>query len=148
MASYYQLYLDVTPPVITCPYVHRKYADRFTNSTSVFWRMPTCSDNSGKIFTMQPFSGNLRNGSSFEVGRHEMGYMVNDSSGNMANCSFEVIVDGKFSILRFSFIWLLGSIILKTNLTNKQPSQFLRNELQLDMLTQLILIVEYNCSNV
>ena len=76
-----------------CPYVERHYADRSTNSTSVIWAAPTYSDTSGDVLTLEQFVGNQPNGSKFDIGRHEIGYMVTDGSNNTANCSFQIIVD-------------------------------------------------------
>ena len=88
------MYLDVTAPDITCPFVKRQYADLFKNSTSVYWDAPTYFDTSGEALILQQFDGNQPNGSTFEIGRHELGYMVSDGNNNTAKCSFQINIGG------------------------------------------------------
>lgn len=89
------IHVDITKPVIICPYIPTQYADRLKNTTTVFWNPPTYYDNSGEALTLEQ-NVDIHSGSSFDVGHHEIGYKVVDKTGNTANCSFLIIVDGKY----------------------------------------------------
>lgn len=102
---YIQFYKkDSEEPEFTfCPTTMRKIADRLTGDIIVNWSKPIVSDNSkdeescglGPSVEIQQIQG-LRPGSSFEVGYHHILYNATDSSSNIAQCTFIVIIEGMY----------------------------------------------------
>ncbi|XP_052092487.1 sushi, von Willebrand factor type A, EGF and pentraxin domain-containing protein 1-like [Mytilus californianus] len=93
--------LDSEEPKFTfCPTTIRKIADRPNGETIVKWSTPIVSDNSkneescgfGSSVEIQQIQG-LPSGSSFEVGYHHILYNATDSSSNIAQCTFVVIIE-------------------------------------------------------
>ncbi|XP_076092136.1 uncharacterized protein LOC143063704 isoform X2 [Mytilus galloprovincialis] len=93
--------LDSEEPEFTfCPTTIRKIADRLTGDIIVNWSAPIVSDNSkytescglGSSVEIQQIQG-LPPGSTFEVGYHNIYYNATDSSSNIAQCTFIVIIE-------------------------------------------------------
>ena len=86
---------DVAPPTFKpgCPSNIFKDADRTSTSTVVNWESVRAEDNSGGVPNITHF-GRL-SGSRFPEGEHQIKYIAVDSSNNIAECIFRVIVKGE-----------------------------------------------------
>ncbi|XP_071819452.1 uncharacterized protein [Apostichopus japonicus] len=86
---------DNTPPVITgCPGDVTAFVPADANSAVVTWTEPTATDNSQVqlSLTQSHFPG-----SQFPLGTTPVSYTFTDASGNLATCSFNVIVTFEFA---------------------------------------------------
>ncbi len=88
---------DTEQPVITgCPNDIQVQAPDGLTSTVVTWIEPTATDNSGieptRVRTRVP-------GSSFSIGTTEVQYTFSDQAGNVALCTFDVIVTRKYYMI-------------------------------------------------
>ena len=61
----------------------------------VTWTSPSAQDNSGDVTV----TCDLTSGSTFTIGQTDGICEAIDNSGNKANCSFQVIVTGRFSVM-------------------------------------------------
>ncbi|XP_078327154.1 E-selectin-like isoform X2 [Crassostrea virginica] len=81
---------DTTPPTISCPANIPVTADPLQTSAVVTWTEPTAYD------TKDGTLGTTRNGpapgSQFSEGSTNISYSARDSAGNVASCSFSVIL--------------------------------------------------------
>ncbi|KAJ8041709.1 Hyalin [Holothuria leucospilota] len=81
--------VDEVPPIVNCTGDITETVPRGTSFHTVSWEEPTAYDNSGdeplQIRSHDP-------GSRFPIGRSTVTYSFVDSSGNTANCTFEVIL--------------------------------------------------------
>ncbi|XP_041454248.1 mucin-17-like isoform X7 [Lytechinus variegatus] len=81
--------LDNTDPVIVgCPSDIVVDAVFGSSDVSVTWTEPSATDDSGSVSSTQ----SANPGDSFPFGSTEVEYVFSDSSGNMATCTFNVIV--------------------------------------------------------
>ena len=88
--------VDSTPPVVSSLNdVIRQLQPGQTGGTNVIWTEPTATDNSGSVTltARSHFPGQF-----FPVGSTTVTYTFSDGSGNIASTSFNVIVQGKFSL--------------------------------------------------
>ena len=80
--------------MITCPGdVTVETATGMTTATAS-WSDPTVTDNSGETITPTRTMGDS-SGSSFAIASHTIEYTAEDSAGNSATCSFQVVVLGR-----------------------------------------------------
>ncbi|XP_072172386.1 uncharacterized protein [Diadema setosum] len=81
---------DITPPTISdCPDMAiTAVAPAGASGTTVTWTVPTATDDSGSVTT----SSSAAPGSFFAVGTTAVTYTFTDSSGNSAQCVFNVII--------------------------------------------------------
>ena len=88
---------DVSPPAFgnSCPNTTVEYADRNSVSKRINWTEPHAIDNSEVPPTVHRVGKNP--GDVFSEGIHSVKYIFTDGSGNMAECSFQVSVSGKYS---------------------------------------------------
>jgi len=61
----------------------------------VIWKAPLATDNSPHKLTTSHRGKN--SGEKFDEGTHTIIYIATDKSGNTAQCSFNVIVKGRYS---------------------------------------------------
>jgi hypothetical protein len=80
--------VDNVPPVITCPPNYIVCDD----GSPINHPLPQASDNCGGTPVLSLVSG-LPNGSAFPIGSTTQTYAVADGSGNIATCSFAVVVN-------------------------------------------------------
>ena len=87
--------IDVSPPDFgdSCPDTVIEYADRNSRSKRINWTVPHATDNSGDPPHVLHIGKNP--GDLFAEGIHSVKYIFTDSSGNIAECKFEVTVSGK-----------------------------------------------------
>ena len=98
--TYRSVFLDVQPPNIICP-------DNITSETTYVTFQPNVTDNADPmpIVTYDP----LGPGNDFPYGKTSIVVTVTDESGNQANCSFIVCVQGMIwdhtqkSLTKFGF---------------------------------------------
>ena len=62
-------------------------------NTTVSWTPPTASDNSGEVVTL---TSDYSPGDTFPIGTTTVTYTAMDVYGNMATCTFNVVVTGKY----------------------------------------------------
>ncbi|XP_072028147.1 uncharacterized protein [Amphiura filiformis] len=79
---------DVEKPVIICPKDVLVLVEP-NNTPSVAWNMPYVNDNSGVISSV---ISSLQPGDRFRVGSTSVNYTVEDGSGNIDGCIFQVVV--------------------------------------------------------
>ena len=83
--------LDNTDPVIVgCPSDIEVDAVVGSSDVSVVWTEPSATDDSGSVSSTR----SANPGDNFPFGSTEVEYTFSDPSGNMATCSFNVIVSG------------------------------------------------------
>ena len=94
--------VDTTPPVITgCPDRMSYTVPNIGQSQIVSWTPPTAVDDSGQ----PPAITNTHSpGDSFSVGNTQVTYTFTDGSGNVAVCTFEIIVSGKWNLVVMGLI--------------------------------------------
>ncbi len=99
---------DIISPVLTCP------ADITVcpNSGNVNFPLPTATDNCGLVSNLPQQVGGLPTGSVFSLGTTVQSFRIADASGNMAACSFKVIVT---SLVLFDQIQTTPSVNNQSN---------------------------------
>lgn len=81
------------PDIQNCPANLTVSTDLGSNqATNVTWTEPSASDNSGSV----GFVGSKNPGAMFPFGFSPVYYMAVDASGNEAECSFYISVEGKY----------------------------------------------------
>ncbi|XP_070536967.1 hyalin-like [Ptychodera flava] len=81
---------DNEPPVITnCPENITANTDQGLSTTNVTWTVPTATDNSGDVPTI---NANHQSDSPFSAGSTVVKYTATDTSGNKAQCIFVIDV--------------------------------------------------------
>ncbi len=88
--NYNVLVIDAVPPTIDCPAAISVNADAGFCGATVSYPIPDVNDNCGIASLTQTVG--LGSGSVFPVGTTTESYEVVDLSGNVATCSFEVVV--------------------------------------------------------
>ena len=84
---------DNENPVISgCPSTQSANTDSGLATGNVTWTEPTATDNSGT----QTLTSDYSPGQSFPIGTTTVTYNSTDAAGNMANCTFNVVVTGAF----------------------------------------------------
>ncbi|MEE2770818.1 MAG: HYR domain-containing protein [Bacteroidota bacterium] len=83
---------DTEPPVITCPAISEQPNDAGKCAAVVTYDLPVVTDNSGETITPILESGPA-SGSEFLVGTTTVTYSAEDSAGNRATCSFDIVVN-------------------------------------------------------
>ena len=103
----YMHFLDIEAPVIGgCPSDQSGNTDSGLATGTISWTAPTATDNSGT----QTLTSTHNPGDSFPIGTTTVTYTATDAAGNSANCSFDVIVNGKSHCLVWSiYRWFLVS---------------------------------------
>ncbi|XP_071962407.1 uncharacterized protein [Antedon mediterranea] len=81
---------DFEDPTITCPLFPVVETDSRSPEAIVVWVVQV-EDNSGEVATSSSHSP----GDSFPIGRTTVEYVATDSSGNVAECSFDINVEDK-----------------------------------------------------
>lgn len=82
---------DAEAPSITCPATITVNADSGMCSAVVYYTAPSATDNcnvASVTLSTGPASGSV-----FPVGTTTITYIATDSSGNMSNCSFDIVVN-------------------------------------------------------
>lgn len=82
---------DTQAPIITCPASIVVGNDPGKGGAAVTWTQPTASDNCG----VQSAVGTPPSGTFFPIGTASVRYVVTDTSGNEAECSFGVTVQDR-----------------------------------------------------
>ena len=86
------LFVDSESPVITmCPSSQTTATDEGLPTGTVTWEDPTATDNSGSATVTTNYDSPY----AFPIGTTEVEYIAMDSSGNEAECAFNVTVIGK-----------------------------------------------------
>lgn len=85
------LFVDVTPPVITCPSDISVNTGSGIATAAVTWDAVNATDNSDAVMAATDISS----GSNFVVGDTVITAIATDGSGNEATCNFTVTVSGK-----------------------------------------------------
>ncbi|XP_072033140.1 uncharacterized protein [Amphiura filiformis] len=83
---------DTTAPLVKCPRSVTKIAADNEMSATTSWKTPKAADNSNVRIEVVLKSG-LPSGSWFQEGQNVIEYEARDSAGNVATCSFNVIVE-------------------------------------------------------
>ena len=95
------LHVDTESPVISgCPGTQSGVTDSGIATGTISWTAPTATDN----FVIQMLTSTHNPGDSFPIGTTAVTYTSTDAAGNVASCTFDVVVDGKF--LYFSVKYL------------------------------------------
>lgn len=81
--------IDSENPKIVCPASITITVDATADSGVVTFDMPTATDNNTVTVSQR---GGLSSGSSFPVGTTTNSFLASDASGNIASCSFDVVV--------------------------------------------------------
>ena len=97
MHSFITHIADEEPPSITCPDDITEVADTGQPSTVVTWIGPTATDNSGQVTISTDISPGL-----LTIGSQTITGTAVDGAGNVAQCTFTVLVQGKDSIISHS----------------------------------------------
>ncbi|XP_033626669.1 uncharacterized protein LOC117289582 isoform X35 [Asterias rubens] len=84
-----QTFLDIIPPVVTCPENIAFEVPFGANGRQVTWQQPTVTDNSGNFFFVS--SSNNPN-DFFSPGSTIVTYTYRDNSNNQNSCSFTVLI--------------------------------------------------------
>ena len=93
------IFTDNEVPVINCVGDQSIQADEGKPSAMVIWEDPLASDNSGNVsVACDPPSG-----TNFAIGETVVICEAADSSGNKAQCYFDVNVTGKYFVFTTSF---------------------------------------------
>ncbi len=84
---------DIVPPqIFNCPSDIRATTPPGTNTIIVSWIEPTAEDDSGSVYFLgrshAPYT-------SFNIGLTTVTYTFADEAGNIASCTFNIIVSGK-----------------------------------------------------
>ena len=83
---------DTTPPELTCSDGIEVTGEPYACAASVIWMPPLATDNCDSITVV---SSNFSPGDWFPIGTTIVSYAAIDSSGNTAECSFDVtVIDG------------------------------------------------------
>ncbi|XP_077999220.1 hyalin-like [Glandiceps talaboti] len=81
---------DIEAPYFTdCPSSTSTETDDGSNTAIITWIPPIPEDNSGQLFSVE---SNYSPGHAFPLGSSTVLYIATDHSGNMGECSFDVIV--------------------------------------------------------
>ena len=86
---------DITKPTASCP-VDQIVSATFLNNTKaiVTWNKTLCSDNSNEDISSECTS---RSGDEFDLGNTTVTCNCIDDSGNMGQCSFRIMVEGRYN---------------------------------------------------
>ena len=101
---------DKEAPVISCPTNQTIHTDPSQDYATVVYSDPQVTDNSGDTPTI---TCDVVSGSQFVIGKHEVICQALDPSGNLANCSFTVTIEGNSSgfiscgFCLLVFVWFL-----------------------------------------
>ncbi|XP_033626652.1 uncharacterized protein LOC117289582 isoform X20 [Asterias rubens] len=90
-----QTFLDIIPPVVTCPENIAFEVPFGANGRQVTWQQPTVTDNSGNFFFVS--SSNNPN-DFFSPGSTIVTYTYRDNSNNQNSCSFTVLITAAVDI--------------------------------------------------
>ena len=82
------------PPSLSCPTDLRLATDPGENWSEVTWIVPEAEDNSKEALSMRVIPAILPP-KRFPLGKTQIKYIAEDTSGNQATCSFVVEVFGK-----------------------------------------------------
>ena len=84
---------DTIPPTITyCPQDMTFTVTSQSRTISIGWLEPTATDDSG---TPPSVTQSYQSGDLFGVGSTTVEYVFRDQAGNMATCTFDIVVIGK-----------------------------------------------------
>ena len=85
---------DTELPQLVCPNDTIQSTDPGLPIANVSWIIPVVEDNSGNVTVGSDYSP----GSSIPIGNTTVTITAEDASGNIMNCSFEIVIRGKHLI--------------------------------------------------
>lgn len=88
--------------VFNCPNLISETVPSGSRSVSVSWTIPTAVDDSGDVIV----TSNYNPGATFPVGVSVVIYEFEDRAGNVATCTFNVVVSGNFTRQNFKYYFM------------------------------------------
>ena len=108
-------FTDVEPPTVSsCPADIINTTDPGLSNATVYWQEPTFSDNDG----VSSNTSTHRPGDTFGLESTTVTYNVTDNSGNMANCSFVVTIEGMLNGLMHTVEVKITHYVINSSVLN------------------------------